>query len=660
MSVKKRIAGGVVLFHVTLTQASELPALKDEIQWLQAEQFVTTATKTRERVDRSGSTVTVITHEQLRQMGARSVMDALKRVPGLGVNQINVGVTALEVRGVKTDFTEKVLFLINGHPINNNLVNGGAMLSRHDLPVADIQAIEVVRGPGSALYGANAFVAVINIVTRSGEELAGSQINVAGGSFNSAALNLAHGEANQNLEYAVNLNLYHTDGWGEEVARDSLGGSGPTDYWQQRYELGVQGRMGGFEFQGRYLEREAGDYLGAFSVVNDGSEQNYQEYFLEAAYNYSLSSGSHLISKVYHDHFEFDNTWEYLDDFYLRSPIKHDRTGAEVQWNWASTGAHKLLVGGALEHQTQYGVELWTNNGSGPLIDVSDSMNWNGDHRRDIVAAFVQDIWDPTDAVRVIAGARYDRYSDFGGTFNPRFSVSWQATERYQWVATYGSAFRAPTFGELYNTNNNSVVGNPDLEPEEIDTVELSLRTKLGHRSYFHVTGFYNKIEDAIIPTAGSGAVNYSENAGELKVLGVEMEYEARFLSGSSFNVNYTYQDPQNEALGVRVAEVPLHRANLLLNHRFSRSWKGFLGVLYESSLDREPDDIRSPVPDQASVDLALSWLNVSQDLVVTASVYNLLDEQLVFPARDVNNNGMSDFPAAGRSFMVEVEYALR
>ncbi|AUM11999.1 TonB-dependent receptor plug domain-containing protein [Ketobacter alkanivorans] len=659
MSTIKRMIGGALVMGAPLGHAAQLPALQEEIQWLQAEQYVTAATKTRERVDKSGSTVTVITREQLQQMGARSLMDALKHVPGLGVNQINVGVTSLEVRGVKTDFSEKVLFLINGHPINNNLVNGGALLSRHDMPVRDIQVIEVVRGPGSALYGANAFVAVINIVTQSGEDLAGSQVHLATGSFDTTELNLAQGATSQNWDYALNLNAYNTDGWKSDMALDSLGSSGTTDYWQQRYEIGFQGRFQDFSLQGRYLKRKAGDYLGAFSVLNDGSEQLYQEYFLEAAHDYELSPQSSLISKLYFDHFEFDNTWEYTPGLFLRSPIKHDRIGAEVQWSKTLSDANKLLLGVALEHQDQYDVELWSNGGSGPLIDVSDTMNWNGEHSRDIVAAFVQDIWDPADNLRVIAGARYDRYSDFGGTFNPRASVMWQAMDRHQLVASYGSAFRAPTFGELYNTNNNSVVGNPDLTPEEIDTLELTLNSVIGRRSHLRITGFYNSIDDAIIPTAGAGAVNYSENSGELKVLGVEMEYAVRFVNGSSLNLNYTYQDPENKAENARVAEVPLHRANAMMNHRFSRNWKAFAGILYESSLGRESGDIRSSVPEQTAVDMALSWFSDSQHMVVTGSIYNLFDEDLVNPSRDVTDNGMSDFPSAGRSLMLAFNLTL-
>ena len=112
-------------------------------------------------------------------------------------------------------------------------------------------------------------------------------------------------------------------------------------------------------------------------------------------------------------------------------------------------------------------------------------------------------------------------------------------------------------------------------------------------------------------------------------------------------------------AADARAAEVPLHRANAMLNHRFSRNWKGYAAVLYESSLEREAGDIRSAMPEQTSVDVALTWLNSEHNTSVTVSVYNALDEDLENPSRDVNGNAMSDYPASGRSVMLAVELLL-
>lgn len=659
-----RLSLGGCLGVALQVQAAGLPALQEEIHWLQEEHYVTTATKTLESLKKSGSTMTLITAKDLEQMGARNLMDALKRVPGFGINRFNMGTSSVEVRGVKTDFSEKVLFLVNGHPTNNNLVNGGALSSYNNFPVKDINVVEIVRGPGSALYGANAFVAVINIVTKRAEDLNGSELSAAVGSFETSQLNLQHGSRIGELDFAFNINAFNTDGWRGEVDSDSLGQSGKTDYWQQRYELGFQSSFKQFELQGRYVQRKAGGYLGANYVLNQGSEQDYTEYFVEGAYHYSFNADATLTAKLYFDHFEFDNLWDvypegftdsnlitYPDGLFLRSPIRHDKTGTDIQLTWRWTPQHKLVTGAAFEHQAQYGVEFWSNG-----VDISDVANWNDSHNRNIRALYVQDIWDPSESVRVIIGGRYDDYSDFGDTFNPRASVSWELTDRYQVIATYGSAFRAPTFGELYNINNPSIVGNPEVDPEEIETAEIGLQAELAKRSQARVTLFFNTIDDIIAPRPQSGSASYSDNIGELEVLGVEMEYHTRFDQGSSLGLNYTYQDATNKLLHARTPDVPLHRININYTYRYSRALSVFAGVLYESGLERDVGDTRSGVSDQATLDLALTWRNHSESVLVTASLYNALDEDLVDPSPAVM---LSDYPNAGRSFMLDLELKL-
>lgn len=134
-----------LLSHASGQSAS---ALQNEIQWLQEESYVSTATKTLERVNKSGASVSIITEKELKQSGARNLMDALGRLPGVNVQTTNIGIPAVSVRGVKTDSSEKVLFMINGHSINNNLVNGGATWAYRNFQVDEIQRVELVRGPG--------------------------------------------------------------------------------------------------------------------------------------------------------------------------------------------------------------------------------------------------------------------------------------------------------------------------------------------------------------------------------------------------------------------------------------------------------------------------------------------------------------------------------
>ena len=666
----------LLLFGHSATYATEslssagIDALHEEIKWLQEETYITTATKTREDITKSGATVSIITADDLKKMGARNLMDALKRVPGLGINQMTMGMSAVEVRGVKTDFGEKVLFLINGHPINNNLVNGGAHSSYNNFIIDDIKRVEVVRGPGSALYGANAFVAVINIITKEVSDINGTNVTVGAGSYNSQKINMQLGDTFNQVDVTANLNIFDTEGFKGEVASDAIGASGRSDYWNKRYELGMQLAYGDYSLQAKYVQRKSGPYLGANNVLNDDSEQEYIDYFVEFGYQRALSNRVTFSSQLYFDHFQFDNLWEifpenytdnngftYPDGLLLRSPIKHDKTGIELQLEYQLSADHKLLTGIMAEHQSQYDVEFWSNGGSGPLQDISAFANWNSSHNRNIVAAFIQDIWDINYQLRVIAGTRYDHYSDFGSSFNPRMSLTWEFTEGYHFIATYGSAFRAPTLGELYNINNPSIVGNPDVQPEEIETYEIAVAGDITKKMNFKITGFHNNITDLIgaVPTAT--AASKSGNIGKLTVDGVEMEFSSRLTNGSSLSLNYTYQNAVNELTNSRVSNVPRQKLNASFNYRLSRFANAFAGLNHRGKLNREDGDGRSDIGSHTTVDLAVNIKGASDAWDVTASIYNFFDKSYFDPSQA--GTMISDYPKEGRSFWIEASYKL-
>ncbi|MCG8316854.1 MAG: TonB-dependent receptor plug domain-containing protein [Pseudomonadales bacterium] len=228
--------------------ADSVTGLEDEIRWLQEERYVTTATKTREQLSKSGASVSVITANDLQKMGARNLMDALKRLPGFGINKFNMGMSSVEVRGVKTDFSEKVLFLLDGHGINNNLVNGGALSSYNNIRLNDVKVVEVIRGPGSALYGANAFSAVINVITKKAEDISGLIFSLEGGSDQTQAASLLYGGIGEGFHVATSVDIYESAGLNSHVSSDALGRSGNIDHWQRRYEWALRASINQFSF----------------------------------------------------------------------------------------------------------------------------------------------------------------------------------------------------------------------------------------------------------------------------------------------------------------------------------------------------------------------------------------------------------------------------
>jgi len=649
-------------------QNQAISALEEEILWLKEETYVSTATKTLEDISKSGATVSVITAADLKNMGARNLMDALKRIPGIGINAINIGIPSIEVRGVKTEYSEKVLFLVNGHSINNNLVNGGATWSHNNFMIDEIKRVEIVRGPGSALYGANAFVAVINIITKESKDINGTILTSTVGSNDTQKINIQTGRKVGTVNYALNLNFFNTDGFREVVQTDAVGSTGETDDWNRRFDLGFNLRVSNFSLQGKYLKRKAGSYAGFFNALNDESKQEYTEYFLELGYSQELSDNFTVSSKISHDHFEANNFWELLSEsatfpngMLAKSPATNEKISAEIQIEY-KLEQHKFLAGLMTEHHSQFDIDFEANfdpaTGAplpGGYQNIYATSPWNISQNTDIHALFVQDIWDIHKDIRAIVGARYDHYSDFKGTFNPRSSLSWEFQDNYTFIATYGSAFRAPTFGEVYNSHNPIVVGNLDLDPEEIETYELGVNGELNKRTHFRLTGFRNNISDLINNASGA-----FDNAGKLEVNGVEVEFKSRLRNGSSFNLNYTYQYAVNKLTDHRAPDVPMHKVNASFNYRHSQYFSSYIGISHRGQLKRMTDgaaDNRSDIADFITVDVAANW-NVHPDkFELKASIYNLFDEEYVDPAKA--NTVASDFPQPGRNILLEASYKL-
>jgi iron complex outermembrane receptor protein len=646
---------------------SSIQALQDEIRWLKEETYVTTATRTHEEITKSGSTITILSDQDLQKMGARNLMDALKRIPGLGVNINNMGHPVIEVRGVKTDFSEKVLFLLNGHAINNNSVNGGAMTSYMDFLIDDVKRVEIVRGPGSALYGANAFLAVINIITRTAQDLDGSQLSLSLGDNESRKLNIQSGQVFNTLNLAFNASLFDTEGYREHVASDVLQQSGQTNDWKKQLEFGFNLHHANYTFQGKYVNRNSGPYVGLGHALNERTEQEFIEYFLDFNYFESLSEALSFNQRFYFNSFWFDNIWQVFTEGFptpahtngmlARSSIKAESLGSELQFEY-DLHQHKVVFGLMAEHQTIFDVGFLANFNpsvvtADPLPDgyqdIESQWPWIGRNQRDIRAAYLHDIWDINKALRLILGARYDHYSDVGSSLSPRASIIWELSRDQTIVAAYGSAFRAPNFGELHNQNNPNILGNPALSPEEIDTYELSFRSKVNKRTSFQATAFLNEISDLIASRNG-----IASNVGELKVQGLELDFTSRLRDGSSIGINYTYQYGNNEQTGSRLREIPNHKANLNYFYRHTQYLGAFLGINHTGRIKRDANDPRSALTDFTTVDVALNLESRNHLIDITLSVYNLFNQRYADPA-PYSPAGFvnSDFPKPGRNFMI-------
>jgi iron complex outermembrane receptor protein len=172
---------------------------------------VVTASKRPERISKAASIISVMTEEDIEQMGARTIMDVLGTIPGMEIVQDRSALSQIAVRGFGSETSSGVKILVDGHSLNDPL-SGGATWFYDDLPLKNVKRIEIIRGPASAIYGANAFVSVINIITKSAHDIDGVDVSIGAGNFQTFNPSFLFGKIINELEVTLYADYYTTEG----------------------------------------------------------------------------------------------------------------------------------------------------------------------------------------------------------------------------------------------------------------------------------------------------------------------------------------------------------------------------------------------------------------------------------------------------------------
>ena len=644
------------------------------------------ASKTMEKVNEAPAIISVITAAELKKMGARTYLDALKQVPGVEISLARYGQYEIAVRGIKTSGTEKVLVLIDGHSVNESFF-GSAMTLYDDLSIDNIKQIEVIRGPGSALYGANAFVGVINIVTKKAKDIAKQSFITQVGSWHTKKVGLLFGKEFPAGDVAGYVEYFDTDGFKEEVTSDlqtildGLGGSsaslapGKTYFPKEKLDFNLNASYGDISLSSKFLKRKRGDYIGLVYSLGDETEMDLKQGFLEVKYNKEITTECSLEYRIFYDYFHEDiyfqvfprgytnSLGEVFSEGYIIGPaVTNQKYGTELQLNFKVHENHDSMVGLFYEYLNQNDVTFKSNANPftdaylGGYIDVTEPWNWNKNVIRKIWAVYLQDRWSITEKLNVTLGVRHDDYSDFGGTTNPRVGIVWKNSEALSFKILFGKAFRAPNFRELYDRNNTSTVGNPELDPEKITTYELGVSYDK-EKVRASAACFSNEIKNTIVegakpsPTDPSPFVNLS---GTTKVRGLELEGRYLLSQDNYLYANYSYQHTK-DASGNSLHDVPQHKGNLGGNFRMGEYLNSNTNLFISGKRPRAPGDGREAIGSYVLVNTTLIANNFSDSWELSFSVYNLLDRNYDEPGPTLIPD---DYPQAGRSYWLKAAYS--
>ena len=658
------------LLYSAETYKSEL---LDEINYLQEETFVLSASRVKEDVKKSASSITVITSEMIEEMPADNILDVLATVPGLGVTQSNIQAREVESRGIKDRSSKQVLFMIDGHSLDANLINGGSIWSLDRLNLDYIERIEVIKGPASSLYGSSAFVALVNIITKKARDVDGLVVRGRYASYNTKEVNALYGKKYDDFSILADVNVYKTDGASVYVHRDRSKQSGTTNPWGKSIRAYLKMNYKGLYLSSLYSKREDGPYFGAVGNVNDEDHhQNYQ-YFVELGYKKDVLDNLNIATRVYMDKIRVEIDWElfseghpnpkFKDGMKTSNGITNEKDGVEAIATYHYNSDFTAIVGATYEKQKQYDAVTKRNFGGVPphfvplpgMIDFTGKKDFAPDVERDMKAAYINTLYDATKDVRLTLGVRYDSYTKLGSNVSPRGGMAWQINQNNTFKVMYGEGFRVPMFAELYN-HHILTKGNPDLVSETVKTTEITFLSTLNRRTNLKVTLFNNDFKNLITKVISPSASQY-ENIGKVNTRGAEFEVEYKLYRGSYVKANYTYQQAVDEDSGDDLPDVAKNKGNIMFNYRLNRYVSVYNHLFVKGKTQRVSSDPRPPLDGYEVFNMAVRIMNLYKGLEFKISANNLFNAKIYDPA--IKNFVYDDYETQQRSIAFEIKYKL-
>jgi iron complex outermembrane receptor protein len=293
---------------------------------------------------------------------------------------------------------------------------------------------------------------------------------------------------------------------------------------------------------------------------------------------------------------------------------------------------------------------------TGLLADVSDTEYvFLADSSRTVRYLSLQDEWRILSNLELTAGVRYDDYSDFGGTTNPRIALVWSSTEKLTTKLLYGSAFRAPSFMEQRSKNNPVALGNADLDPEKIDTVELSFNYLMNSHFQTTLTVFDYQARDMIEFTLDEIATTKTaRNIRDQNGKGFELEATWKPVSSFHLSSSYSYQDSVDANTHSTIADAPQKLLKIGMNWEVQKDWSVNAQLNWVGDRERAVADPRSATDDYGLLDLSLKRNNLFPGVDAAIVVRNVTGEDAREPS---SGEIVNDYPLESRSLWLNLQY---
>jgi iron complex outermembrane receptor protein len=557
-----------LLFPTAQSFSAQVPS-RELLLFMEVPTVVTPARR-EQPLTRAPSTTTVISAEEIRRSGLNNIPDILRMVAGLDVFRISVSDVNVTARGLNTRIAHRMQVFIDGRSVYEDFLN---LVSWHELPISlqEIERIEIVKSPASALFGANAFSGVIHIITKSPETLKGTQITEIAGNAGTNITNVLHAGVLDKFSYKFTFEHDRTNNFPNPLIGRSSDDKGREDFRGNlfaEYKLNERSRAS-FSAGIDYFDRDIDPGLvpgpTPTRVLSNGGLG-----FVK--FNYSLAD------------FKAQFVWDRID-MDLRSAILPKTVP---------------FLGSTYKLDAQHSLHLGTQNivtgGASYRYTMFDSRFLVGPERKEnLFAVFLQNEYSPVENLTFTLGLQVDTHPEAGVHVSPRGVVVYSPWENHIFRASISRAFRNPSvlenfvnFGVSTPFGPVNILGDRNAAAEEIVSYELGYQTLLFQRLKARVDLFYNQLDDLStgpVPTGPPPSPITIQNGGGGSIFGSEFGLEFLISDWLKGFTNYSFQ--HRSVSDARVLGMgPRHKGNVGLSLDLPKGFEAdvFVNIVGPSS----------------------------------------------------------------------------
>jgi len=636
---------------VPATGTTELDILLDETSVSINEVVVYGASFRKERLTEAPSAVSVIESAEIQLLGGNGQMPKLLETqPGVDIVQSGLQDFNVNTRGFNSSLNRRLIVLLDGRDLAIAFL-GAQEWNGLSVPIEDLGKIELIRGPSSALYGANAFNGVINIMSPPPRENTGTKLTLAGGERETFRTDLRYAAIRDNWSYRANLGRSQGRSWSQ--TRKNRDFEYPMDPYLNNEETDLLPGLVASSYGSMRIDRSFDG--GASATIEGGATQVENEVFVTGIGRVQVPKAVKPWGRINYSNDKFytqvwvagRNSIEPQLSLSTGLPLveKSIISQAEVQYRTGLPGEDLFLVSGA-----SFRVQHINTDGTLMLDPQDDNMS----------GVYSQLEFTATPSLKFTGAVRWDRSTLHDDRLSPKLAAVWSADMNHTFRATFNQAFQSPNHSELFLhvprtvTNPNTGIksyslyrGNEYLNVEKITGFELGYKGIFWNNLFVTVDGYSNILRDFITDLAPNVHPDYPEavvlpgdtvkrtiwsynNAGEVTERGVEIAFNYYLSDAWTIDANYAFFEFTVNEKGekdVLLPNAPKHKANGGITFRSPSGLSVNLSAKYVPSFDWAAGIYQGKILAYTLVNLSASY-RITQNFTAGVNVGNLLDRR--------------------------------